>query len=391
MNRSAEPPVYSVTEFNELVNAALTEHVGSVLVEGEISGLTIRQNRWVSFDLKDQTSTLNCFAVRYRIGIPLEDGMRVRILGTPRIYVPYGKYSFNVMAIEPIGEGAFRRAYELLLKTLEVEGLFASEHKQPIPRFPTSIGIITSPDGAALGDVRRILRERWGGFTLVLAPVAVQGRTAAAAVVEAIEYFNQYQPVSTLIVTRGGGSLEDLQAFNDERVARAIYASRIPIIAAIGHEQDVTIAELVADQRAATPSNAAQLTVPDRVTVALQLTATQARVQAAIQRRIDTHDQALARAIELVRRTLLHAQQSVSTSSTRITNVIRIGRDAAKTRVNQIAQLFQALNPHAILGRGYSFTIDAASGTIVRSVKQAITGHHIQTRVSDGVFTSEVQ
>lgn len=391
MSHAANPPVYSVTAFNELVNEALAEQVGTVLVEGEVSGYTVRQGKWASFDLKDPTSTVNCFAPVFRIGVPLEDGLRVRILGMPRIYIPYGKYSLTVTAVEPVGAGALRRAYELLLKKLQGDGLFAPEHKLPILRLPASIGLITSPDGAALGDVRRVLRERWGGFKLILAPVAVQGRTAAAAVVEAIEYFNQQRPVSTLIVTRGGGSFEDLQSFNDERVARAIYASRIPIIAAIGHEQDVTIAELVSDARAATPSNAAQLAVPDRATVALELNAAANRTHTAVQSRVDRHTRTLAHASGLVRQTLIRAHQSIVQKRTRITNVVSVKRQGAAQRLTQAIQLIEALNPHAVLGRGYSFTVDAQSGTMVRSVTQVRTGQLLRTHVSDGQISSEVQ
>ena len=156
MSNDAEPPVYSVAELNTLVNNALTTHIGSVLVEGEVTGFMLRQGRWATFDLRDPESSINCFVIRQKLHTGIEDGMRVRILGSPRIYVPYGKYSLNVTALQPVGEGALRRAYELLKRRLEAEGIFGKQHKRVPPAFPESIGLITSAEGAALGDVRRI-------------------------------------------------------------------------------------------------------------------------------------------------------------------------------------------------------------------------------------------
>ncbi|MBI2590108.1 exodeoxyribonuclease VII large subunit [Candidatus Berkelbacteria bacterium] len=369
MSSKISIPCYTVSEFNLLVNNLLTEQIGEALVRGEVNGYTLRANAWVGFDLKDGTSVLSCFAHRTRIGTVIEDGMEVRILGIPRIYLPYGKYSFNVLAIEPVGSGALHRAYLLLMKKLEAEGLFAQKHKQIIPRFPDSIGLITSSQGAALGDVRRILRERWGGFRLYLFPVKVQGTTTVDEILNAINYFNTHHPVDTLILTRGGGSLEDLQAFNDERLARVIFSSRIPIIAAIGHERDVTIAELVADARAATPSNTAQLAVPDRMTLQAEISHSGIRIKQLFQQKLESKQIFLRSTFAILRRPI----------------------QTARVVLEGYERILIAVNPQSVLKRGYSVTTNETSGRVIRSATLALAGSVIRTRVADGSFVSKVQ
>ena len=366
MNK-VKPPVYTVTSFNELVNEVLTERVGPVLVTGEVSGVTLRRGRWLTFDLKDERSVVNCFAVQARIGIALEDGMTVKILGAPRIYVPYGKYSLNVQAVEPVGTGSLKRAYELLIQRLRTEGLFDPDHKQPLPQFPETIGIITSGEGAALHDVRRILSQRWGGVHIYLAPVPVQGVQAASAIVRAIRYFNTHHPVDTLIITRGGGSLEDLQAFNDELVAREIFSSRIPTIVGVGHETDESIAELVADVRAATPSHAAQLAVPDRETITL-------RVKQLEQRLRDTQH----KKVTICGRVILHTIE-----------IIQQYLDRTNQRVSRIEELLRLLDPRAVLAHGYSVTT-LGDGTVLTNTQPVRTGAHIRSRLASGTIESEV-
>ncbi len=262
-----QPPegrVYSVSEFNEFINGVLAVH--PVVVEGEISRFEIRQQRLIFFTLVDKKSTVDCFAMIWDIDAPLElctEGAMVRVYGVPGLYVKSGRFRINVKRLELAGEGALRRAYELLKARLAKEGLFDIARKRILPRYPRRIGLITSRDAAAYSDFLKILRERWGGLEILFINVAVQGVGAVPQIVRAIEAM-QRENIDVMVITRGGGSLEDLAAFNSEKVARAVFSSRIPVVVGVGHERDESLADFVADVRASTPSNAAELIVPHR-------------------------------------------------------------------------------------------------------------------------------
>lgn len=412
---SVRPPTLSVTEFVDRINQTLEEQVGTTLVEGEVSQPRRWKERFLFFDLKDETSVVSCFAVALHVGTVLEDGMHVRVLGLPKLRGQSGRFSLTVEAIELVGEGALRRAYELLLGKLRAEGLFAPEHKQPLPRFPHRIGLITSADGAALGDVRRVLTERWGNFTLALCPVSVQGMQAVPNVLAALETFNAYEPVDVILLTRGGGSMEDLAAFNDERMARAIFASRIPIIAAIGHEQDVTIAELVADARAATPSNAAQLAVPDRTTIALELEGHYRHAMHTLERRLRHVSELLeagtrilterlvtlrnrldrfSHAIQLVgghvRHRVVIDQQRLARSGELASSHVQAIFERLSHRVRGFEHVTTSLSPKLTFKRGYSFTTLKDSGRVVTNAQDAPIGTLLQTHLYQGRLESEV-
>lgn len=258
---------FTVSQFVEFVNTAFATAVfpEGVAVEGEVVDYRVSQDRWIWFQLKDETALVSCFATVWQLRTPLEDGMKVRIHGIPKIHPKSGKFSVTVERVELVGEGALRRAFELLKKKLETEGLFDAARKRPVPRFPGRIGLIASAESAAYGDFLRILRNRWGGVTVKLADVSVQGRDAVAEIVEAFRWFNAHpQEADVLVLTRGGGSLEDLQAFNSEDVARAVFSSVIPVVVGVGHERDESLADYAADVRASTPTNAAEIVVPDR-------------------------------------------------------------------------------------------------------------------------------
>ena len=259
--------IFSVTQFVDFVNTAFTSAVfpDGVTIEGEVVEYRVSQDRWIWFVLKDETAVISCFATVWQLRTPLEDGMRVRVFGVPKIYPKSGKFSVTVERVELVGEGALRRAFELLKKKLEIEGLFALDRKRTVPRFPERVGLIASKESAAYTDFLRILGNRWGGLTISLTSVAVQGREAVSEIVGAFSYFNAHPELAdVLVLTRGGGSLEDLQAFNSEEVARAVFGSRIPVIVGVGHERDESLADYVADIRASTPSNAAEMLTPDR-------------------------------------------------------------------------------------------------------------------------------
>lgn len=362
-----EPIILSVSEFNDLVNSTLGDNIGEALVQGEISDLRFSQGKWVSFSLKDEESILPCFAPKEKISIPLEEGIKVKILGRPRIYAKRGLYSFQIIAVQAIGEGSIKKAFQELLIKLEKEGLFRQDLKLPLPEFPDSIGIITSLDGAAITDVKKILSQRWGDFKLFIKPVNVQGIKSEQDVINAINYFNHHLPVDVIILTRGGGSMEDLQAFNSELMARSVFASKIPIIAAIGHERDITIVELVADKRASTPSNAAQLAVPDRRNIELKLNDLESRAKLKIQSDIKDFD---------------HLIKDAETLAAKIL-------EDSRTRIKELLNLLNSLSPEKVLERGYTITRDL-SGKIIKQAKLLKKGDKIETIFHDSKITSEV-
>ena len=276
---------FSVSQFVEFVNTAFSTAVfpEGVLIEGEVVEYRVSQQRWIWFKLKDEASTVECFATVWQLRTPLEDGMKVRAYGVPKIHPKSGKFSITVERVEFVGEGALRRAFELLKKKLEIEGLFDPARKRAIPRFPERIGLVASKESAAYGDFMRILGNRWGGVTIRLADVSVQWRDAVREITDAFRWFNGHpDAVDVIVLTRGGGSLEDLQAFNSEEVARAVFSSAIPVVVGVGHERDESLADHAADVRASTPTNAAELVAPDRREVLAYVEGGVARMDAGI-------------------------------------------------------------------------------------------------------------
>ena len=361
--------VLSVTEFNQVVNEVLSGL--HVWVQGEVSDFKISQNKWVTFDLKDEGSKVNCFMTIYQLDQQLEDGMEVKVFGNPRIYVPYGKYSFTVQRVTPVGEGALKRAFELTKKKLEEEGLFSAEYKKTLPRFPEKIGVITSEGAAAWTDFQRILDNRWSGVEVILRPSLVQGVNAPDELVEAIEWFNKFYPVDLIVMTRGGGSLEDLQAFNSEQVCRAVFASKIPMICGVGHERDTTLAELVADVRASTPSNAAEIAVPDKKEIYLRLES-MARVM---------HDNVAGEVERII--------WQVDDFSSRLKNSSNNLIASWNQRINEREKLLQSFSPSAVLSRGYAI-VRTSQGKLIGTVKQIKSGDEIDVQLGDGSFKGEV-
>ncbi|MCA9388759.1 exodeoxyribonuclease VII large subunit [Candidatus Berkelbacteria bacterium] len=327
-----EPQVFSVQAFNQLASDTLRQQIGPVLIEGEVSQPKVINNQWLSFDLVDQNSSLNCFGVAAKLGTP-EHGDQIKILAEPRIYVPRGRFSVQIMAIELKGEGTLKKAYDQLYKKLNNEGLFETKHKQPLPKYPLKIALITSKEGAALTDVLKILEERWP-CTVELLPVKVQGIEAEASIINAIQRANQNNLGELIILTRGGGSAEDLQTFNKESIARAVFASKSPIVVAIGHEQDISVAELTADQRAATPTHAAQIATPDLITTRTSISESRNRLATLIEQKAANCQQII--------RAWLNSTQRISNDS--------------QQRLIASTKLINSLNPEAVLRRGYSIT-----------------------------------
>ena len=255
----------TVSDFVALVNQTLEYAYPTVTIVGEVSEFRVSQGKWVSFKLKDDESVIDCFMGIYQLRMPIENGMRIMVVAAPRLNGKWGKFSLNIRAVKPVGEGSIKKGFELLKAKLEAEGLFSPERKRELPRVPSHVAVISSTESAGYADFCKIINERWGGMSVDVAHTQVQGDPAADQIIRAIKYFNNLEVLpEVLVIIRGGGSAEDLMTFNDELLAREIAASRIPTLVGVGHEVDHTLADMVSDRRAATPTNAAEILVPDR-------------------------------------------------------------------------------------------------------------------------------
>lgn len=257
----------SVSDFVALTNQTLDYAYPTVVIEGEVASFKVNQGKYVFFNLKDAEASIGCFMMAFALRVPIEDGMKVIITASPKL-TQWGKFSLTVKSIRPSGEGALKKSFELLKAKLEKEGLFAPERKRLLPEKPRHIAVISSVEAAGYTDFIKILGDRWGGMRVATAHVQVQGDVAPDQMIQALQYFNNQENLPEVVVLiRGGGSADDLGAFNDEALVRAIASSRIPTLVGVGHEVDITLADLAADVRAATPSNAAQILVPDKYEV----------------------------------------------------------------------------------------------------------------------------
>ena len=356
--------ILTPTDFVALVNQTLEFAYPSVIVEGELANFRIAKNRWVYFSLKDDISVVQFFGTVYNLPGPLQDGMSVRVVGSPRLHAKFG-FSINTISLRPVGEGAIKKAADLLRAKLATEGLFAPERKRFLPELPTKIGLITAGNSAAYADFIKILAERWGGLEILFADVYVQGDQAAGQIVKAIDHINQLaSPPEVLAITRGGGSAEDLAAFNDELVVRAVAASRVPTIVAIGHEVDESLAELAADVRASTPSNAAQILVPDRFSELAKLKVQSAALAADV---LDSFESAL-----------MEAQDNQDFLAIKIKDVLSIETQRLATSY-RLAALF---DPRAALARGYA--VVRKEGRLITKIAQVKTGDDLTLELSDG-------
>ncbi len=257
-------PKLSVSDFIAITNQTLEYAYPLVEIEGEVASFKVNQGKFVFFDIKDAGASVGCFMMVFQLRVPIEDGMKVVITASPKL-TQWGKFSLTVKAIRPSGEGSIKKSFDLLRAKLDAEGLFAEERKRPLPTIPQRIAVISSVQAAGYADFIKILNDRWGGLHVDVASVTVQGADAPDQIIRALNYFNTQEELPQVVVLiRGGGSADDLSAFNDEQLVRAIAASRIPTLTGVGHETDISLADLAADVRAATPSNAAQIIVPDR-------------------------------------------------------------------------------------------------------------------------------
>ena len=388
--------VSDVTRFikNMFDHEALLQNI---MVRGEISNFKLYASGHGYFVLKDDKATLRCVLFRrWAEQLPFlpENGMQIIAAGNISVYERDGVYQLYVERVIPDGAGALAAAYEQLKARLSSEGLFDAERKKPLPPFPKTIGVVTSPSGAVLRDIFRVAKRRWPRVRLVLYPAAVQGEEAAAQVAAGILFFNEMYSVDVLIVGRGGGSAEDLWAFNEEIVVRAVAASRIPVISAVGHETDYTLADFAADVRAATPSQAAELAVPDREELRRHVAGLQARVENA---RDGWMKAKRARLAALTRqsffrepqRFLRFFRQRLDTVEERFQRLTEKWHTAKRQRLTSAIEKMELLSPVRVLRRGYGI-ISTPDGDVIRSIRQVRPEENVEVMLADGRFKARV-
>ncbi len=361
--------ILGVSDFVALLNQTLEFAYPSVTIQGELTNFRVSKNRWVYFDLKDEFSSVKFFGTVYQLPGPLEDGLMVQVRGVPRLHQLYG-FSVNVQAMQPVGEGSIKKAAALLEAKLAKEGLFDEDRKRTLRFPPKKIGLVTSSESAAYHDFMKILNARWGGMDVLLADVQVQGEAALQQIVRAFEYLNVHEELDVIVLTRGGGSAEDLAAFSTEQVTRAVAGSRTPTLVAIGHEVDVSLAELAADQRASTPSNAAELLVPDRKEVIARINS-DAKQQARI---LDAKFSEAYQTLQASKESMQAYWQQLLSSTRR--------------KVTMQYSVLKAYDPTAALKRGYA--VVKKQTKLITSVKQLAKGDTIELKMRDGIATSTI-
>ncbi len=440
---TAPPPdVFSVSRLNREARVLLERGLGSLWLEGEVSNLSRPASGHWYFSLKDESAQVRCAMFRQRnllVRFPVRDGAQVLARGRVSLYEPRGEFQFVVEHLEEAGEGLLRRRFEELKQRLAAEGLFDTRHKQPIPTLPRRIGVITSPTGAAIRDILHVLARRFPAIPVLVYPVAVQGAAAPGEIERAIALAGRRRDCDVLIVARGGGSLEDLWAFNDEAVARAIFACPIPIVSGVGHEVDVTIADFVADERAPTPSAAAERVVPDRAEWLRVMDATARRIVLAMRRhlvdggqlltglerrlarvhpgtvlrqhaqRLDELESRMKLAVrsqlrhnaarhEATRAALLRASPLLRLAAMRLRlegsaqRLAVAARDAVgsgRRRFELALRTLDAVSPLATLGRGYAIVTDAA-GHVLQETTDVRPGQRVTAKLARGSFHAEV-
>ena len=397
--------IYTVAEITQDIKLILENTFAQVWVEGEVSNFRPHPSGHSYFSLKDKNAILKAviFArTALETKFKLEDGLQLICYGKIDVYPPHGQYQLIIEKVEPKGIGSLQLALEQLKKKLEKEGLFTQEHKRPIPYLPSRIGLVTSVSGAAIKDILKVLDRRFGDVHVVVSPVQVQGDAAKDEIASAIDNFNRYneelplkERIEVLIVGRGGGSIEDLWAFNEEIVARAIYNSSIPVISAVGHERDWTVADLVADMRAPTPSVAAELVVPEKSELRLQ-----------VEEQVESLNLSMSHALELLRQELIGAQKKLSLLNpvtllnqhkekvldlarqifVRTEHFLKLRQAGFNTAIEKLS----SLSPLNILARGYSITFKMPGEEVIKDKQTLKTGDMIKTRLHKGEILSKV-
>ncbi len=397
MERQSLQPL-TVSQLTQQVRELVESNFDQVACLGEVSNLVRARSGHVYFTLKDENAQISAVmwkARAQRLKFELQDGLEVVLVGPIQIYPPRGSYQLSVEQAFPQGLGPLELAFRQLQEKLSAEGLFDPARKRPLPRVPQKIALVTSSTGAAVRDMLQVLTSRWPLTHLVIIPVPVQGPTAAPAIAEGLQQAARLPDVELIITGRGGGSLEDLWPFNEEVVARAIAASPIPVISAVGHEIDVSIADLVADRRALTPTEAAQIAVPDIREVKSELLDAQSRLQGSLRflsqqarnyldaianRRVFQHP------VELLNK----PRRLVDEQEQRLTRSIQSRCERSREQLRTVAAQLDALSPLKVLARGYSITTDAETGALIRSANNCKPGQTLRTQLNNGELISSV-
>ncbi len=367
LNQS-DRPTLSVSDFVAITNQTLEYAYPSVEIVGEVSSFKVNQGKFVFFDIKDENASVGCFMMLFQLRIAIEDGMQISIVAQPKL-TQWGKFSLTVRSIQPVGEGSLKRSFELLKAKLQKEGLFNEDRKRALPELPSRIGVISSTQAAGYGDFIKIIDERWGGLHVDVAHTQVQGVSAAEQIVRALQYFNESaEPLEAVIIIRGGGSADDLSSFNDEFLVRAIASSRLPVLTGIGHEDDISLADLAADKRASTPSNAAQIIVPDKREFTAHLKASIASAAASLQHRYNMRQNQLENDMGHINKLLQHNFEATSDS------FLSLRRSLAQ------------LNPSNVLKRGYSLVRLEGS----QSIAGAKVGDNLDIETSKSIIKAGV-
>jgi exodeoxyribonuclease VII large subunit len=392
--------IFEVSQVNEYVKALLDsdERLNSICVRGELSNYKIYPSGHHYFTLKDAEGALRCVMFKssaVRLRFRPENGMKVLAAGRITVFPRDGAYQLYVSSLTPDGVGDLYVAFEQLKKKLEEEGLFDRAHKKPLPPFPHRIAIITSGAGAAIMDMLRILGKRYPLSKVIILPVRVQGAEAPAEIAGALRYANKWNIADVIITGRGGGSIEDLWAFNDERVARAIYDSKIPVVSAVGHEPDVTISDYVADLRAATPSNGAELVAPDQNDLRALLLNDQARLGTAMSRLLKADRQTLdslasKRVLQSPINYVQDKRLQLDYSHKRLLAASQQLLAGKKQQFIRLTAALDAMSPLKVLGRGYSI-VRNESGKVLQSAKDVRIGEHISVRMRQGSLRAAVE
>jgi exodeoxyribonuclease VII large subunit len=390
MPKPEREPVYTVAQLVAGLKRLLAERVGRIWVVGELSGVHVARSGHIYFSLKDDSSQLRCALFRSAargLAFEPEDGLEVLVQGDVSLYEARGELQLVARRLEPRGQGALQLAFEQLRQRLEAEGLFDAARKRPLPPLPERIGLVTSPTGAAIHDILEVTGRRFPGTKIVIAPTHVQGDGAEDEIAAALDSLAVLADVDLILLARGGGSLEDLRAFNSETVARAIVRAPVPVLCGVGHEVDVTIADLCADLRAPTPSAAAELATPDGEAYRSELLANWRRLRRAMRAHLDHNAQRLERERDALRvlapttrvaaqRVRLHAAERALGRAARLT------ADRSRARLAELAGRLDSLSPLAVLSRGYAQVSRSDDGAIVRGVDDAGVGDALSVRVA---------
>ena len=392
--------IYEVSQINEYLKLRFEddEFLSALFLRGEISNYKLYPSGHHYFSLKDAGGAIRCVMFKgnaFRLRFRPENGMKVIAFGRISVFPRDGVYQLYCQNMMPDGVGDLHVAFEQLKAKLQGKGLFAAERKKPLPRFPHSIAIVTSSAGAALRDMLRILRKRYPLTEVKLLPVRVQGEEAPAEIAAAIRYANEYQVADLIITGRGGGSMEDLWAFNDERVAYAIAQSEIPVISAVGHEPDVTISDFVADLRAATPSNAAELAVPDQMELRQTLAAKQAMLLTLMSKRLKQERQrvnalAQTRSLKSPINYLNDRRMALDYTHRRLCAASASLLNRNRERFVRLAAKLDAMSPLKVLGRGYSMALNE-NGQLVKTIHAVSVGETLTVSLADGKAVTEVK